>query len=62
MLVADDTACFLSDEESSFEVLTTMQTFHSFVGLKIYLNNAEAIWIDSKRNNKPETLPVKWYI
>lgn len=43
--LADDTTCFLSDEESGFEVLNIMQTFHSFSGLKINLNKTEAIWI-----------------
>lgn len=55
-----DTTCFLSDEESGFEVLNIMQTYHSLSGLKINLNKTEAIWIGSKRNHKPGTLPVKW--
>lgn len=43
--LADDTTCFLSDDESGFEVLNIMQTFHSLSGLKINLNKTEAIWI-----------------
>lgn len=58
--LADDTTCFLNDEESGFEVLNIMQSFHSLSGLKINLNKTEAIWIGSKRNHKPGTLPVKW--
>lgn len=58
--LADDTTCFLSDEESGYEVLNIMQRFYKLSGLKINLNKTEAIWIGSKRNYKPGTLPVKW--
>lgn len=58
--LADDTTCFLGDEESGCEILNIMQIFHSLSWLKIDLNKTEAVWIGSKRNHKLGTLPVKW--
>jgi hypothetical protein len=58
--LADDTTCFLRDEQSAFNLLKLIDDFSKLSGLKCNLEKTEAIWIGANKGKPPGKLPVKW--
>ena len=58
--LADDTTCFVLDEESGNAVLEFLQNIEDCCGLKVNLDKTECIWIGSNTGREPGNIPAKW--
>ena len=58
--LADDTTCFVLDEESGNAVLDFLQNIEECCRLKFNLDKTECIWICSNTERQPGNIPVKW--
>ena len=58
--LADDTTCFVLDEESGKAVLEFLQNVGNCCGLKVNLEKTGLIWIGSNAGREPGNLPGKW--
>lgn len=57
---ADDTTAFISDTESIRELLSTIETFGAYSGLKINKSKTEALWIGSESQSRKKPIGIKW--
>jgi hypothetical protein len=58
--LADDTTCFLQNEESARQLLNLLDDFSKLSGLRCNLEKTEAIWIGANKGRPHGKLPVKW--
>ena len=58
--LADDTTCFLSDEDSANKILEKLELFSKISGLKCNRDKTEAIWIGQSTDNPDGNVNVKW--
>lgn len=57
---ADDTTCFMENEESIHNLLILLESFKTISGLEININKTEAMWIGSSKDNTSHPLGLNW--
>jgi hypothetical protein len=58
--MADDTTSFLRDIASLKVLLSTLDKFHTYAGLRLNLKESEALWLGKNRDSKEKLMGLKW--
>ncbi len=58
--LADDTTCFVTDEESARNLINTLKLFATISGLKCNVDKTEAMWIGANADQPEGNIKVKW--